>query len=139
MSYSLRCWIIFQRVRIAGGVLVGNFWKIHFQGLPSSLYTRKRCSSISSHRIFFFALEQVCSCTSPPEHPSSSLLLSLPLPLPLSRLLSSSLLSCRCSCDEALLPLQCKGQPRVVLFLIEHVSVSIDKVLLDESWDEASR
>jgi hypothetical protein len=123
-SYSLRFWIIVQRVRIAGSVLVGNFLKIHFQGLPSSLYTRKRCSSILFHGIFFLAFEQLCSGSSTPKHPLASLSLSLPLSLSLSlplRLLTPSLLSCRCSCDEDLLALRCQGWTHVALFLIEYV------------------
>jgi hypothetical protein len=112
---------------------LGTYWRSTSKAslLPSSLYTRKRCSS---HRIFFLAFEQVCSCSSSPEHLSSSLLLSLSLPLPLSsRLLSSSLLSCWCSCDEALLTLWCKGRACVALFLIEHVSVSVNKFVLPDA------
>ena len=90
-SYSLRCWIIVQRVRIAGSVLVGNFLKIHFQGFPSSLYTRKRCSSISSHGIFLLVL--IRSCSSSLQHPSSPLLGSGLLSLRRSSLLIAPELS----------------------------------------------
>jgi hypothetical protein len=62
--YSSRCCIMVQRVRIAGSVRGGNFLKIHFHAFPSSLYTRKRCSSISSHGIFFLALPLVLTATS---------------------------------------------------------------------------
>lgn len=78
-TYSARCWIMDH---LAGLVLPGNFLKIHFQGLPSFLYTRRRCSSISSHAIFFFGLTP--SCSSSVRHPSSSLLASKSLPLRLS-------------------------------------------------------
>ena len=107
-SYSLRCWIIVHRMHIAASVLVGNCLKIHFQGVPSPLYTRRHCSSISSHGIFFLAFRQLCSGSSSPKHPLS-LPLSLSLPPSLSfTLLPSSLLSSRCTCDEALLPSDAK-------------------------------
>jgi hypothetical protein len=89
-SYSLRFWIMVQRVRIAGSVLDGNFLKIHFQGFPSSLYTRKRCSSISAHGTFFLALEP--SCSSSIQHPSSSVLGSGSLSLSLSQSLIEAVL-----------------------------------------------
>jgi hypothetical protein len=73
-DYSTRCWIMVQRVRIAGSVLVGNFLKIHFQAFPSSFHTRNRCSSISPHRVFFLTLGRCCSSSL--RHPSSSLLAS---------------------------------------------------------------
>jgi hypothetical protein len=80
--YSARCWIMVQRVRIAGSVLSGNFLKIHFHAFPSSLYTRKRCSSTLSHGTFFLTLGRCCSSSL--RHPSSSLLASGSLSLRLS-------------------------------------------------------
>jgi hypothetical protein len=71
-SYSTLGRIMFHRVRTAAGVLVENFWKIHLQGLPSFLYASKRCSSMSSHGIFFLVLERFCSSLL--EQLSSSLL-----------------------------------------------------------------
>jgi hypothetical protein len=49
--------IMFQRVRMAGRVLPGNLRKIQFQGLPS-LYSSKRCSSRSDHRLCLLVIER---------------------------------------------------------------------------------
>jgi hypothetical protein len=68
--------------------------KIHSQDLPSFMYASKRCSSMSSHEIFFLVLERFCSSSL--EQPSSSLLRSgsLWLKPPLSSLLASPLPRC---------------------------------------------
>jgi hypothetical protein len=92
-AYSPLVRTIFQRVRIAGRVLPGNLPKIHSQGLPSFLYTSKRCSSMPSYGIFFLVVKSFC--LSLLEQPSSSLLGLKPLSLKLlSLLLLASLLLC---------------------------------------------
>jgi hypothetical protein len=99
-------------VRIAGSVLVGIFWKIHFQGLPSSFHTRKRCSSSSSHGIFFLVFER--SCSSSLEQPSSSLLGSGSQSLKLA----SSLIAAELSRDVTTRPaLPCRTWVRVAWLL----------------------
>jgi hypothetical protein len=111
-SYSLRFWIMVQRVQIAGSVLVGNFLKIHFQAFPSSLYTRKRCSSISSQGTFFLALRRYCS--SLPRHPSSSLLASGSPSLRLSSSLISAVFRLYVTARPAL---PCQSRVRTVSLL----------------------
>jgi hypothetical protein len=69
--YSSLGRIMFQRVRTAAEVLPRNFLKIHSQHLPSFLYTSKRCSSRSDHRLCLLVLKRPCSPSL--EHPSSSL------------------------------------------------------------------
>jgi hypothetical protein len=71
---TLRCTMV-QRVRTAAGVLPGNFLKIQSQGLPSVLYTSKRCSSIGSLGGYLLLHERPCFSASL-EYPSSSLLRS---------------------------------------------------------------
>jgi hypothetical protein len=68
---TLRCTMV-QRVRTAAGVLPGNFLKIQSQDLSSFLYTSKRCSSMSSHRLCLLVLERPCSSSL--EHSSLPLL-----------------------------------------------------------------
>jgi hypothetical protein len=45
----------------SSNLLFGNFLKIYFQAFHSSLYSRKHCSPISSHGIYFHVLERCCS------------------------------------------------------------------------------
>ena len=100
------------RIRIAGSVLVGNFLNIHFQAFPSSLYTRRRCSSISSHWVFFLALGRCCSSSL--RHPSSSLPVSGSLLLRLSSSLIAAVLSLG---ETARLALRCQSRVRAALLL----------------------
>jgi len=60
-AYSPLSRIMFQRVHTAAEVLSENLRKIHVQDLSSFLYASKRCSSRSSHRLFFLVFERPCS------------------------------------------------------------------------------
>jgi hypothetical protein len=111
-----------QRVRIAGSILVGNFLKIHFQDLPPSFHTRKRCSSISSHGTFFFVLERCCSTSL--QYPSSSLLGSGSLSLRLSSSLIAPALS-----RDARARLALRRRSRICAALLRGVCTSACGVL----------
>ncbi len=133
--YSTQYRIMFQRVRTAGRVLVGNFWKIYFQGLPCFLYASKRCLSNSSYGIFFLVLER--SCSSSLEHPSSSLLGPGSLSL---RPLSSLEAPVIPRNATALRALPCWSRARVASLWIECASAAVDRVVpLDERPGEAGR
>ena len=57
-AYSSLSRIMFQRVRTAGWVLLGNLPKIHSQDFSSFLYANKRCSSSCDHGICLLLLER---------------------------------------------------------------------------------
>jgi len=119
---------MFQRVRIAGRVLLGNLPKIHSQDLPSFLYTSKRCSSRSDHRLCLVVLEHFCSS-------------SLKQPSSLLKPLSSSLLADSLPCCVTVLAstaLPCWSMVERVSSRIGLASAAVDTVVpLDERRDEA--
>jgi hypothetical protein len=121
--------IMFQRVRMAGRVLPGNFLKIHSQDLFSFLYASKRCSSRSDHRLCLLVLEWLCSSSL--EQLSSSLLgsgLSLSLKLLSLLLLAGSLPPCATVSVSTALP--CWSMVEGTSLGIGFAFVAVDRIIL---------
>ena len=119
---------MFQRVRIAGRVLLGSLLKIHSSDSPYFLYANKCCSSSFDRQFCLLVLKR--SCSSSLKHPLSSLLDSGSLSFKVlsSLLLYDSLLrNARALESTALIS---RGRVRVASKCSRPASATVDRVAL---------